>query len=428
MLTPLLAATLALRGATLVDGNGGPPVARALLVVRDGRVVSAGAATPEALKALPADVRVIDVTGRWIVPGLIDAHVHAESDEDLRAMLRWGVTSARLMAEDVGSSRTLAKASGARSDAPEVFPAAPIFTVAGGWWSAQPPDAGLDRFPATPDEARASVRKAKALGSTEIKLMLDDMAWCRAPLAPLVRVRADVASALLDEARRQGMRAIVHAPGAADAREAVSDGATALAHGALDPLDESTVATMKARPVYYVPTMDIFEFLADTGSFVDHVLSDPRVTAPGGLPAATVARMRAPDYAAGYRARYPAYENVRRHLPLLRANIVALHRAGVPIALGTDMWAFPGLSVSIEMELYVRAGLTPLEALRAATETAARSMGIDADRGTLSPGKRADFLVLTSDPLADPTNVRAIETIYKAGRPVGPGTVPPPRD
>lgn len=416
----LLAATLAFRGATLIDGTGAPPVANALLVIRDGRVVSAGPATPNALAALPKDASVVDVAGRWIVPGLIDAHVHAESDEDLRTMLRWGVTSVRLMAEDVASAEQLAASSRTRQDVPEVFPAAPIFTVAGGWWASQPPDSRLDRFPETPEKARASVRKAKALGSREIKLMLDDMAWCRAPLPALPRVRPAVASALLDEAKRQGMRAIVHAPGLRDASEAVADGATALAHGVLDPFDASTIAVMKARPVFYVPTMDIFEFLADTGSFVNHVLSDPRVTAPGGLPPAAVAQMRSPEYAAGYRSRYPAFENVRSHLPALRGNIAALHRAGVPVALGTDMWAFPGLAVSIEMELYVRAGLRPVDALRAATETAARSIGIDGDRGTLSAGKRADFLILSSDPLADPTNVRAIERVYKEGRPAGP--------
>ncbi len=418
----LLAATLALRGATLVDGTGAAPVPNSLLVIRDGRVVSAGPATPGALAGLPSDAKVVDVSGRWIVPGLIDAHVHAESDEDLRTMLRWGVTSVRLMAEDVATSRQVAVSSRARRDVPEVFPAAPIFTIAGGWWSSQAPDAGLDRFPETPERARESVRKAKSLGSTEIKLMLDDMAWCRAPLPALARMRPAVAAALLDEARRQGMRAIVHAPGLADAKEAVADGATALAHGVLDPFDGATIAIMKARPVFYVPTLDIFEFLADTASFVADVLSDPRVTGPGGLPAATVAQMRSPGYAAGYRQRYPAFENVRAHLPALRGNIAALHRAGVPVALGTDMWAFPGLAVSIEMELYVRAGLRPIDALRAATETAARSMGIDGDRGTLSPGKRADLLVLTADPLADPRNVRAIARIYKAGHPAGPGS------
>jgi len=109
---------------------------------------------------------------------------------------------------------------------------------------------------------------------------------------------------------------------------------------------------------------------------------------------------------------------VKRHLPSLSANLKALWAAGVPIALGTDMWAFPGLGVSIELDLFVRAGLPPLEAIRAATQTSARSLGIDGDRGTLEAGKRADVLVLSADPLADVKNVRSISRVYKAGFPV----------
>jgi imidazolonepropionase-like amidohydrolase len=109
-----------------------------------------------------------------------------------------------------------------------------------------------------------------------------------------------------------------------------------------------------------------------------------------------------------------------RHLPTLRDNLGRLQAAGVPIALGTDMWAFPGLAASVEMDLYVRAGLTPLDVIRAATQTAARSLGADADRGTLEPGKRADFLVLEADPLRDVRNVRRIAEVWKAGTRVGP--------
>jgi imidazolonepropionase-like amidohydrolase len=228
-------------------------------------------------------------------------------------------------------------------------------------------------------------------------------------------MKSEIAKALIDEARREGLRATVHAPNLSDAKEAIADGATALAHGVLEPLDDATIAMMKKRSVFYVPTMDIFEFLADTRAFVDRVLSDPVVTAPGGLANDTVARYRSREYSDGYRERYPNFEDVRTHLPALRANLLRLHAAGVPVALGTDMWAFPGLGVSIEIDLYAHAGLSPLEALRAATRTAAESLGIDRDRGTLQPGKRADFLLLSADPLRDVVNVRKIAAVYKNG-------------
>ena len=209
------------------------------------------------------------------------------------------------------------------------------------------------------------------------------------------------------------MRSSVHAPNLAGAKEAIAGGATALAHGVLDVFDAGTIALMKSRPVFYIPTMDIFEFLADTRGFVDGVFSDPRAVA--GLPAETVKTYRSAAYSDGYKARYPNFENIRARLPALRENLRRLHAAGVPIALGTDMWAFPGLCVSIEMDLYARAGLAPLDALRAATRTAAESLGIDRDRGTLQPGKRADFLVLSDDPLRDVVNVRKIAAVYKNG-------------
>src|SRR5262249_21183671 len=160
-------------------------------------------------------------------------------------MLRWGVTSVRLMAEDSSAAQKLASDSRARNDIPDVFPAAPIFTAKGGWWDqGEPPDSRLKRFPGTPAEARRAVNQARALGSTEIKLMLDDMAWCRAPQPNLPKMTPSVARALISEARKQGLRATVHAPGLADAKEAISDGATALAHGVLDPIDEKMILLM----------------------------------------------------------------------------------------------------------------------------------------------------------------------------------------
>jgi imidazolonepropionase-like amidohydrolase len=348
-------------------------------------------------------------------------------------MLNWGVTSVRLMAEDVAAAERLAAASRRRRDIPDVFPAAPIFTAKGGWWDqGEPPDRSVDRTPSTPARAREAVRKAKALGSREIKVMWDDMGWCRDPKPRLPKVEPRVARALIGEARRQGMRASVHAPNRGDAEAAVEAGATALAHGVLESLGDATIAVMKKRPVFYIPTMNVFEFLADTRAFVDSVLAETDIAnrqvdvghgpawLQGWLSPVTVRNYRSSEYSERYRGRYPNFENVKRRLPALRENLKTLHAAGVPIALGTDMWAFPGLAVSIEMKFYVGTGLSPLDAIRAATQTAARSLGVEKDRGTLEPGKRADFLVLTADPLQDVSSVRWIDGVWKAGIRVAP--------
>ena len=156
----------------------------------------------------------------------------------------------------------------------------------------------------------------------------------------------------------------------------------------------------------------------ETSGTSERVLSDPM--ALRRLPSDVATRYRAVDYAETYRERYPNYEFIRRRLPVLADNVRRLRAAGVPVALGTDMWAFAGLGVSIEMDCLARAGVPPLEVIRAASQTAARSLGLDADRGTLQTGKRADLLILTADPLRDVKNVRAIDAIYKNGEPASP--------
>jgi len=409
----LLATTIAFRGATVIDGTGAPPRPNMVVVVSDDRITAIFPLTPEGLARLPAGTEVLNAEGQWILPGLIDAHVHAESDDDLKRMLRWGVTSVRLMEENAAKAVQESKASRNRNDIPDVFSAAPIFTARDGWWAEQPADPNVNRFPATPEEARAAVRKAAALGIPEIKLMLDDMRWCRDPKPRLPRLSADVAAALLSEAAKARLRATVHAPQLTDAREALAGGATALAHGVLERMDRATVQRMKEKAVFYIPTMSLFEFLADTRAFVNTVLSDSRIVA--SLPRQTLARYSASAYANQYRERYPNAQGVRQALPALRENLRGLTAAGVPVALGTDMWAFPGPGVSVELDLYVRSGLSALEAIRSATQTAARSLDADADRGTLAPGKRADLLILNLDPLSDIRNVRAIRAVYKAG-------------
>jgi imidazolonepropionase-like amidohydrolase len=335
-------------------------------------------------------------------------------------MLNWGITSVRLMEEDVAKAVDLSARSATRSDVPHVFAAAPIFTTRGGWWDqGQPSDRNLNRFPATPDEARAAVRKAKALGTREIKVMLDDMAWCRAPKPALPRMPLPVLNALVGEAHELGLRAIVHAPNLDDAKAALAAGATGLAHGVLDPLDRDTLALLGRGKVSYVPTMDIFEFLAEPRRDLDFVLGPPGSDVERWLEPATVQRLRSREYSDHYREGYPNLAYGEQHLPSLRENLRRLRSAGAPIAMGTDMWAYPGLAASVEMDLYVRAGLTPMEAIRTGTKGSADSIGLT-DRGTLEIAKRADLLVLDADPLQDVRNVRRIAEIWKAGERVGP--------
>lgn len=403
-------------GATLIDGSGGPPVPESYVFVRDGKFedVSTAAARRGRL-ALARNVKVVDVSGKWILPGFVDAHVHVESRSDPKAMVRWGVTTARLMAEDVVRAQSLAGRSRRRLGSPDYFPATPIFTARGGWWSEQPSGSPLDRFPGSPAAAREAVDQARRLGSQEIKIMDDDMSWCRDPLPRLPQISAEVLEALAQEARRLGLRVSAHAPLLKDARQAVEAGATLLAHGVLDEeIDPETMSLMKRRDVTYVPTLDIFDFLAAPRDFLARALADRRIA--GSLSRSTLARYRSEDYFRTYAQRYPNAAFVAAHREILYRNVQKLKDAGVRIALGTDMWALPGAGVHLELEDLVRAGFSPLEAIGAATLASAQSLGEESRRGTVAAGKLADFVVLENDPLADITNSRSIESVYKHGR------------
>jgi imidazolonepropionase-like amidohydrolase len=407
---------LLISGATLIDGTGAPPVPGSFVMIQDGKFTEVSTmARRRGMMTLSRNVKVVDASGKWILPGLIDAHVHLDSRQDAKRMVRWGVTAARWMTEDVAESRKrAAKSKGAR-ESPDLFPSAPIFTAPGGWWSSEPRDRHLNRFPKTPEEAREAVRAAGQLGSAEIKIMDDDMDWCRDPLPRLPKIAADVRSALIGEARHLGLRVAVHAPRLGDAREAIRDGATVLAHGVLDePIDAETVRAIKSGRIYYVATLDIYDFLADPRGFLGRALSDSRIRE--SLPKKTLALYRSGSYFDTYRERYPNSKFVADHLKTAYDNLRELHNAGAEVALGTDMWAFPGAGMHLELEDFVAAGLGPLEAIRAATLVSARSLGIEGERGSIEIGKRADFLLLENDPLRDVRNTRSIESVYKGGR------------
>jgi imidazolonepropionase-like amidohydrolase len=403
-------------GATLIDGTGAQPVPDSWLLIQNGKFTDVSTVLRRrGMMTLARNVKVVDGSGKWIVPGFVDAHVHVGSRGDEKRMIRWGVTAARWMAEDVAKSGKRALASKKSLRSPDLFPASPIFTAPGGWWSSEGPDRNLNRFPSTPEEARDSVRAAKRLGSAEIKIMDDDMAWCRDPLPRLPQIRPDVLTALIAEAGRLGLRIAVHAPQLKDAREAVRAGATMLAHGVLDePIDGETAGALKSRGAFFVPTLDIYDFLADPRAFLTRALADPRIRE--SLSKRTLALYRSDAYFETYRKRYPNSKFVTEHLKTAYDNVARVRAAGAEIALGSDMWAFPGAGLHLELEDFVAAGFEPLEAIRAATLVSAKSLGIDGERGSIEAGKRADFVLLENDPLRDVRNTRSIEGVYKGGR------------
>jgi imidazolonepropionase-like amidohydrolase len=388
--------------ARIFDGTGTAVRSDMVVVVRDARIADvfpAGTRTP------PSDARVIDVSGRWIIPGLIDGHVHLATEPDgedsrerargrLRSALYGGVTTVRDMAGDTRRLADLARdALVGASESPHIYYAAlmagPAFfkdprtassargLVAGHvpWMRAVTPDMDFARV----------VAEAHGTGATALKLY--------AMLTP------DEVERLCAEAHRQGMRVWAHANlDPAGPLSVVQGGANAVSHASMltavlssaelrtarraaeggetpelrSPALDTLFATMRARGTIFEPTLFIY-----------------------------------------------GTDNARERLAA--AITRAAYEAGVTLMAGTDSMGAPALDAlpNLHRELAAlveEAGLSPADALVAATRNAAEAIGIGKTAGTVEPGKAADLVVLDEDPLVDIHNTTRIDFVMKAGR------------
>ena len=429
---------MALVGATLVDGTGAAPVGDAVVVMRDGRIACAG---PRPACPVPADADSVNAAGKWIIPGLIDTHVHfsqtgwvdgrpdaldlrdrypyAQVEADLhaqperlyRSYLCSGVTSVF----DVGGypwTLELQERTARSTTAPRVVAAGPLLSTIDFWLNL--PD--QRQFIYMSDEAavRAAVRAHKAWGAAAIKV------WYIMPPQPpdTARVSALVHAAG-DEARKVGLPLIVHATGLWEAKDAVRAGARVLVHSVWSaPVDDEFLTLVRRQGTIYVPTLTVpdgyrqvsarrFERDRQPLACVDPAT---RVKA---LATDTVARAQRLSAAAVDERAARTARNLAQGL----ANLKRVHDAGIPVALGTDAGnplTLHGASVFMELEAMQAAGLAPRDVLISATRTAAIASGLDST-GTVAAGSVADLVVLDTDPLADVRNVRRIALVVRRG-------------
>jgi imidazolonepropionase-like amidohydrolase len=429
---PAIRNGFAIVGATVLDGTGGLPRPDAVLVVDGERIRAIGA---RAEVALPKGLRIVDGRGRWVMPGLVDAHVH---------FFQSGGAYTRPDVIDLRSHRAYAQEiAGIEQKLPQTFARyllsgitsavdaggpmwnfdvrdqaartvlAPRLAVAGPLVSTvarpqldlgDPPIVKVD----SPDAARALVRREAARRPDLVKVWFiqragDDPASGRALL-----------DAVVDESRRHGLRVAVHATELAGARAAVDAGAAVLVHSVFDqPVDDAFVAAVRDKGVLYVPTLFVvkgYDLVLSgrfTASEAERRLADPEALA-------TFDELkRLPEFKGEGRRTADAM------LEVGSANLRRLAAAGARIAAGTDagnIGTLHGPSIYRELRLMVDAGMNPAQVLSAATLGGARVMGREAELGTLAPGKLADLLVLDGDPTAD---LRVLETpreVVKGGR------------
>jgi imidazolonepropionase-like amidohydrolase len=419
-------------GATLIDSIG-TAIPNTVIVINGSRIVSVGPVPPQTGSAGggPAGAEVIDARGKFVIPGLADMHNHlgtggmslGPSPENyignLGRLLAVGVTTVFNPSVPESDFTKLKSAAAADSAAyPRFFGTGPSITVDGDTLGSESPK------PKTPEEARAVVQRLKALGVDAIKIVRDDLTWASTQTMPLMAT--DVLQAIVDEAHRLQLKVYVHAPQLARAREALRAGADGLLHGIIDePIDPDFIALMKKNGAPYVPTLGMFEDVADVTAFARR--QAPYWDQLGLQPPALYATYISGFGVQLFKTLLNNAASTKQHLPVLRANLKQVSDAGIPIVMGTDTGFFGvllGVATPIEMELMVDAGLTPADVIRSATLNAARMIGKEKDLGTIEAGKLADLLILDANPLDGISAVRRIYRVVKGGVVYDPARLP----
>jgi imidazolonepropionase-like amidohydrolase len=406
---------VAILGATLIDGTGGPPLENAVIIVANGRITAVGAAqdTP-----VPAGARIVDAAGKFAIPGLADMHTHLGSGafvfsgEDypvnLKRLLAFGVTTAFVPSIPDATFREL-KALTANDSGPypRVLGVGVGFGTIGG------------QLPHTGEEARALVRELRSLGVDAVKLAYDDLTWLTTRSA--LSLSPEVMSAIIDEAHVQGLRVFVHAPLLHHAKEALRAGADGLLHGILSgPVDEEFLSLMAANGAVYVSTFGLFEGVSDIDGWAQRQESFDvnRLT-----PADVYASLKSPGTVDQWESTWDNLAYTRTRLPQLRTNLSRVRAAGIPVAIGTDS-GIPGVvlgvSLQLEIALHVEAGVPPLEAIGLATLGAARMARLENEIGSIETGKRGDIVLVDADPIADIRNLSTASVVLRGGVPYTP--------
>jgi imidazolonepropionase-like amidohydrolase len=390
-------AALAITNATLFDGAAFHE-GRTILI-EDGRIASIGADLE-----IPAGAELIDAAGLTALPGLIDAHTHTWGD-GLEAALAFGVTthldmfSSPLMLPQTRRNR----ADLSLHDQADLFSSGMLATVEGGHGTQY--GIPIDTLSA-PEQAPAWVAARKAEGSDYIKLVYIPDA------ASLPSLDLETARAVIDAAHAEGLMAVAHISSLEAAREMVAAGIDGLVHIFADhPVDQAFIAAARDNDVFVIPTLAVIASVAGTEDGAA-LAGDPRVRerlSRGAL--------------RGLEGRFGMPPSSMFQYPLAEANVAALHAAGVKILAGSDApnpGTAYGASLHHELQLLARAGLSPAEALHAATAGAAEAFEL-AQRGRIEPGARADLVLVESDPRLDIASTLSITHVIRNGAVVETG-------
>lgn len=420
--------TTVLQHVNLIDGTGKALQTDTNIIIKDGVITGIFAAGKE----IPKGTTVVDLSGKYIMPQILNVHGHLGimkdttmsaanyTEENIKHQLlryqQFGVGTVLSMGTEQPAIFALKNASRAGQ-----LPGATIYSAIYGFGvkNAVPPASmGMTSVyrPETPEQAISQVDSVALLKPDMIKIWVDDF-WGAYP-----KMKPEIYVAIIKEAHKKGLRVAAHLYHLEDARKLVDLGVDIIAHSIRDgEIDDTLVKAMKKHKVIYIPTLSLDEFAYSYAQKPDW-LNDPVFRA--SLEPNVYSMITSPAYQAKI-AKDPKTPQEIAALVIAKHNLYKLWQAGILVGLGTDSGALPirpqGFSEHMEMELFVKSGLTPMQAITAATQNGAIILGISDTRGTLRIGKKADFIVLEANPLTDVKNTRTIESVWKDGEKVSDG-------
>lgn len=401
----LHAQRLAIVGANVIDGTGAPP-RPATVIVSDGIIEAVG----ETLKP-DAGTRILDAKGLTLLAGLFDVHTHllasagsvrADWGKNLKAYLLSGVTTVVDLSTYPEQFEPMRRLLAQGLAGPRVLMAARLSTPGG-----HGAEAGRGEFHThqvrSPDEARAAIRELLPYKPDVFKVFTDG--WRYGLGSDMTSMDEDTLRALVEEAHKGGVKVVTHTVSLDKAKVAARAGVDIIIHGIGDSaFDDEAIELMKKRGVGYAPTMAVYEPRAgrDISSPLLQRVLEPALREE--------LKPSAPTVSSG--PREARWRN-------LIANTAKLKAAGLSHAVGTDAGmggTYHGWSTIHELELLVKAGLTPMEAIRAATATASRMLGVDTQRGTVTEGKVADLVLVEGSPAERISDMHRVRHVILGGK------------
>lgn len=387
--------SIAICGVSIFDGFRLLP--RRTVVIRDGILSAMGEDI-----AIPVEAQVIDGTGQTLLPGLIDAHTHVIFASSLRQALMFGVTTELDMFMDYRIAREIKQRHAADQmlDMADLRSAGTLATAPGGHGT----EYGMS-IPTIcePEDAERFVDARISEGSDYIKIIYDSR---RAYGMNIPTLSKATMAALVAAAHARGKLAIVHALRLQDARDAIEVGVDGLAHLFIDQAPDSGFGHFLAsHRAFMIPTLAMLENLSDVSQSASLAVD------------IHLAPYLSKEDISGLKSASPYKTNAHFSYVTAQETIRQLKASGVPILAGTDApnpGTLHGVSMHRELELLVQAGLTPVEALIAATSASASVFGL-VDRGRIAPGLRADLLLVRGDPTSNIQATRDIVGIWKRG-------------